>query len=84
MALLGFVAGTASAASPRFTGDAALRPSESASADGRFTLNADLKSAPATSLDGRYGLNAKLRPDATSQGAFCSSSDVIFQDGFDN
>ena len=84
MALLGVAAATTSAASPRFTGDAALRPPEPASADGRFTLNADFKSAPSTSTDGRFGLQAMLRPDASSLGGVCSGVDLIFRNGFDN
>ena len=84
MALLGFIAGTASAASPRFTGDTTLRPSEPASADGRFTLNADLKTAATSSADGRFVMQALLRPDPKSLAGSCSSNDLIFRNGFEN
>ena len=80
--LLGSAMGAASAAPPRFAGEAQLRPPDTVSADGRFSLEAKLKPAAAVSTNGRFTLAAALRPDAKAFVAVCSD-DLIFRNGFE-
>ena len=81
--LLGSAMGAASAAPPRFAGEAQLRPPDTVSADGRFALEAKLKPSAAVSTNGRFTLAAALRPDAKAFAAVCSD-DLIFRNGFEN
>ncbi len=81
--LLGTATAAASAAAPRFTGEAQLRPPDTASDDGRFSLAAKLKPATLSSDDGRFTLKSALLPDGKSIAVACGS-DLIFFDGFEN
>jgi len=78
----------ATAAPPRFSGQAALEPPQARSADQRFELNADLLPGDRAQAGGRFVLDARL--DASAQAKATAATDAcaavsgtVFQDSFE-